>query len=170
MPSYLQPQFLPQFLVFVFKLTTICNRFGQFYINLNNKLSKYFDNTTACEKRTSLEVVFGSRLTENRRNFTNCLQDTLDGEYRTGVKLIGCKILGVKLNRRTGVKFDWNNNLYGFWNSRLFLEKSARFCCFLLALCSFICQGTSTMKQRSDLFGLRVKQPPVTTSLTTHQR
>jgi len=26
---------------------------------------------------------------------------------------------------------------------------------------SFICQGTSTRRQRSDLFGLRVKQPPV---------
>jgi len=30
---------------------------------------------------------------------------------------------------------------------------------------SFICQSTSTMRQRSDLFGLRVKLPPVTTSL-----
>jgi len=30
---------------------------------------------------------------------------------------------------------------------------------------SFICQGTSTRKQRSDLCGLRVKLPPVTTSL-----
>jgi len=25
----------------------------------------------------------------------------------------------------------------------------------------FICQGTSTRRQRSDLFGLRVKLPPV---------
>jgi len=32
---------------------------------------------------------------------------------------------------------------------------------------SFICQGTSTRRQRSDLFGLRFKLPPVTTSLTT---
>jgi len=32
---------------------------------------------------------------------------------------------------------------------------------------SFICQGTSTKRQRSDLFDLRVKLPPVTTSLTT---
>jgi len=31
--------------------------------------------------------------------------------------------------------------------------------------CSFICQDTSTRRQRSDLFGLRVKLPPVTTSL-----
>jgi len=30
---------------------------------------------------------------------------------------------------------------------------------------SFICQGTSTRRQRSDLFGLQVKLPPVTTSL-----
>jgi len=30
---------------------------------------------------------------------------------------------------------------------------------------SFICQGTSTRRQRSDLFGLRVKLPPGTTSL-----
>jgi len=31
-----------------------------------------------------------------------------------------------------------------------------------------ICQGsTSTRRQRSDLFGLRVKLPPVTTCLTT---
>jgi len=30
---------------------------------------------------------------------------------------------------------------------------------------SFICQGTSTRRQRSDFFGLRVKLPPVTTSL-----
>jgi len=27
---------------------------------------------------------------------------------------------------------------------------------------SFICQGSSTRRQRSDLFGLRVKLPPVT--------
>jgi len=33
--------------------------------------------------------------------------------------------------------------------------------------CSFICQGNSTRKQRSDLFGLRVKLPPVTTSIVT---
>jgi len=33
---------------------------------------------------------------------------------------------------------------------------------------SLICQGTSTRRQRSDLFGLRVKlPPPATTSLTT---
>jgi len=32
---------------------------------------------------------------------------------------------------------------------------------------SFICQGTSTKRQRSDLFGLRVKLPPVTTSQTS---
>jgi len=31
---------------------------------------------------------------------------------------------------------------------------------------SFICQGTSTRRQRSELYGLRVKLPPVTTSLT----
>jgi len=30
---------------------------------------------------------------------------------------------------------------------------------------SFICQGTSTRRQRSDLFGLRINLPPVTTSL-----
>jgi len=30
---------------------------------------------------------------------------------------------------------------------------------------SFICQGTSTRRQRSDVFGLRVKLSPVTISL-----
>jgi len=35
----------------------------------------------------------------------------------------------------------------------------------LLGTSMFICQGTSTTCQRSDLFGLRVKLPPVTTSL-----
>jgi len=30
---------------------------------------------------------------------------------------------------------------------------------------SFICQGTSTRRQQSDLFSFRVKLPPVTTSL-----
>jgi len=34
---------------------------------------------------------------------------------------------------------------------------------------SFICQGTATRRQRSDHFGLRVKLPPVTTSLTTQR-
>jgi len=34
---------------------------------------------------------------------------------------------------------------------------------------SFICQGTSTRRQRRDLCGLRVKLPRVTTSLTTHR-
>jgi len=34
---------------------------------------------------------------------------------------------------------------------------------------SFICQGTSTRRQRMDLFDLRVKLPPVTTSLTTQR-
>jgi len=34
---------------------------------------------------------------------------------------------------------------------------------------SFICQGTSTRRQRRDLLGLRVKLPPVTTSLTTYR-
>jgi len=32
---------------------------------------------------------------------------------------------------------------------------------------SFICQGTSTRRQWKSLFGLRVKLPPVTTSLIT---
>jgi len=30
---------------------------------------------------------------------------------------------------------------------------------------SFICQGTSTKRQQSDLFGFLVKLPPVTTNL-----
>jgi len=34
---------------------------------------------------------------------------------------------------------------------------------------SFICQGTSTRRQRRDLFVHRVKLPPVTTSLTTQR-
>jgi len=34
---------------------------------------------------------------------------------------------------------------------------------------SCICQGTSTRRQRSDLFGLPVKLRPVTTSLTTQR-
>jgi len=34
---------------------------------------------------------------------------------------------------------------------------------------SFICQGTSTRRQRRDLFGLRFKLPHVTTSLTTQR-
>jgi len=40
------------------------------------------------------------------------------------------------------------------------------YCCFRY---SFICQGTLTRSQRSNLFGLRVKLPPVTTSLTTQR-
>jgi len=35
--------------------------------------------------------------------------------------------------------------------------------------CSFISQGTSSRRQRRDLFGLQVKLPPVTTSLTTQR-
>jgi len=35
---------------------------------------------------------------------------------------------------------------------------------------SFICQGNSTRRQRRDLFGFRVKLPPVTSSLTTHRQ
>jgi len=34
---------------------------------------------------------------------------------------------------------------------------------------SFICQDTSIRRQRNDLFGLRVKLPPVTTSRTTQR-
>jgi len=34
---------------------------------------------------------------------------------------------------------------------------------------SFICQGTSTRRQRRDLFGLRVKLPLVSTCLTTQR-
>jgi len=34
---------------------------------------------------------------------------------------------------------------------------------------SFTCQGTSTRRQRRELFGLRVKLPPVTTCLTTRR-
>jgi len=39
---------------------------------------------------------------------------------------------------------------------------------FILTLgtCSFICQGTSTRRQRKNLLGLRVKLPPVTSCLT----
>jgi len=33
--------------------------------------------------------------------------------------------------------------------------------------CLFICQGSSTKRQRRDLFGHRIKLPPVTISLTT---
>jgi len=35
---------------------------------------------------------------------------------------------------------------------------------------SFICQGKSTRRHRRDLFGFRVKLPPVTTSLFTHRQ
>jgi len=34
---------------------------------------------------------------------------------------------------------------------------------------SFICQGTSTRREQSDFFCLRVKLPLVTTSLTTQR-
>jgi len=34
---------------------------------------------------------------------------------------------------------------------------------------SFICPGTSTRRQRSDLFDLRVKLPLIITSLTTRR-
>jgi len=34
---------------------------------------------------------------------------------------------------------------------------------------TFICQGTLNRRQRSDRYGLRVKLPPVTTSLTTQR-
>jgi len=34
---------------------------------------------------------------------------------------------------------------------------------------SFICHGTSTRRQWSDLFDLRVKLPSVTTNLTTQR-
>jgi len=37
------------------------------------------------------------------------------------------------------------------------------------AVCSFICQVASARRQRSELFGLRVKLPPVTTRLTTQR-
>jgi len=39
----------------------------------------------------------------------------------------------------------------------------------LLGTCSFICQNTLTRRQRSDLFGLRVMLPPVTTNLTAQR-
>jgi len=37
---------------------------------------------------------------------------------------------------------------------------------------SFICQGNSTKRQleRRDIFGFRVKLPPVSTSLSTHRQ
>jgi len=34
---------------------------------------------------------------------------------------------------------------------------------------SLICQESSIRRQQSDLFGLRVKLPPITTSLTTQR-
>jgi len=34
---------------------------------------------------------------------------------------------------------------------------------------SFICQGTSTRRQRSALYGVWVELPPVTTSLITQR-
>jgi len=38
---------------------------------------------------------------------------------------------------------------------------------FVLAQCSYICQGIWTRRKRRDPFGHRVKLPPVTTCLTT---
>jgi len=37
----------------------------------------------------------------------------------------------------------------------------------LIGTCSFICQSTLTRRQRSDLFVLQTKLPPVTPSITT---
>jgi len=48
----------------------------------------------------------------------------------------------------------------GFCSNYISLKYSLQFC-------SFICQVASARRQRSDLFGLRVKLPPVTTILTT---
>jgi len=39
----------------------------------------------------------------------------------------------------------------------------------ILGTRSFICQGTSIRRQRRDLFGLRVKLSPITSSLTTQR-
>jgi len=54
-----------------------------------------------------------------------------------------------------------------FWH---YFSETKIFCflsCYDLRY-SFICQGTSSRRQRSDLFGLRVKLPPVTTSQFNH--
>jgi len=40
---------------------------------------------------------------------------------------------------------------------------------YLLGTCSFICQRTSTRRQRSELFGVQVKLPPDTACLTTQR-
>jgi len=50
-----------------------------------------------------------------------------------------------------------------------YVSKLKRFIRFLLGRFrySFICQGASTRRQRSDLFGLRIKLPPFSTSLIT---
>jgi len=53
------------------------------------------------------------------------------------------------------------------WEQQLFANKHVY--SFFFQFCSFICQVTLARKQRSDLFDLRVKLPPVTTSLTTQR-
>jgi len=73
--------------------------------------------------------------------------------------------------------FVWANlvircSVYFFWASPQCHHRGLQTQCPIWRVvrqCSFICQGTSTRRQRSDLFGLRVKLPPVTTSLTTQR-
>jgi len=57
-------------------------------------------------------------------------------------------------------KLDFTGNYYRLLDEVMILPvTSFRF------RYSFIRQGTSTRRQQSDLFGFRVKTPPVTTSL-----
>jgi len=49
---------------------------------------------------------------------------------------------------------------------RIFMDLQGRY--FYFGTRSFICQGTSTSRQRRNLFGLRVKLPLVSVCLIAH--
>jgi len=67
-------------------------------------------------------------------------------------------------------KFEWNcyHNLKFKINLKFMLVMLFSIACIGLGY-SFICKGTSTRRQQSDLCGLPVKLPPVTTSLTAQR-
>jgi len=60
-------------------------------------------------------------------------------------------------------------SVFGNMQDQTFQHSTAKNSISILGTCSFICQGTSTRSLQRNLFGLQVKLPPVTTSLTTQR-
>jgi len=130
--------------------------------SFNNGSIKCLQCTNFWEDVTSCICHYVKQIFQNDKIF-----EVENFETQLLTLLLNCFLIKARYNvyrPRTASIYDFhthimtNKTTYCFHSENIKARKISEY--YIRFSFSFICQGTSTRRQRSDLFGLRVKLPP----------